>query len=56
MIEEEARPGVQSRDRVHIIRRQCKVKCVGFDFDVGCRKDDKTILADYWTILQKRLR
>ena len=27
-----------------------------FDFDVGLRTRDKTILADYWTILQKRLR
>jgi hypothetical protein len=27
-----------------------------FDFDVGRRTNDKTILADYWTILQKRRR
>jgi len=27
-----------------------------FDFDGGYRTNDKTILADYWTILQKRRR
>jgi len=27
----------------------------GFDFDVGWPTGDKTMLADYWTILQKQL-
>jgi hypothetical protein len=29
---------------------------VWFHYDVGCGTNDKTILADYWTILQKRPR
>ncbi len=29
---------------------------VCFDCDVSYLMDDKTILASYWTILQKRLR
>ena len=79
MIKEEARPGVQLPDGVHIFMCQFKLKDVEvlaiqsfaynsrlpkncfrplsfwFDFDVGCRIHDKTILADHWTILQKQL-
>jgi hypothetical protein len=43
---------------LHISRlaKSCsRILSFWFDFDVGWRTDDKTILADYWTILQKQL-